>query len=135
MYRSKVLKTLKLIRLISIIAALGILAAYTIVYIFQGEYQMFNWIILLSCLVLVPLLLITEFKKENHPNLLVKHDKKRRNLMLSLCAIMLVIGIYDMIAFDKAWKGLPLILIVIYLASTSLIRYKIRQQYMEENPS
>ena len=59
------MKTLKLIRLISIIAALGILAAYTIVYIFQGEYQMFNWIILLSCLVLVPLLLITEFKKEN----------------------------------------------------------------------
>lgn len=134
MYRSKVMKTLKLIRLISIIAALGILAAYTIVYIFQGEYQMFNWIILLSCLVLVPLLLITEFKKEKHPNLLVKHDKKRRNLMLSLCAIMLVIGVYDMIAFDKAWKGLPFILIVIYIAATSLIRYKIRQQYMEQNP-
>ena len=56
------MKTLKLIRLISIIAALGILAAYTVVYIFQGEYQLFNWIILLSCLVLVPLLIITEFK-------------------------------------------------------------------------
>ncbi|MBO5709245.1 MAG: hypothetical protein J6S01_07880 [Bacteroidales bacterium] len=129
------MKALKLIRLTSIIAALGILAAYTIVYIFQGEYQLFNWIILLSCLVLVPLLLITEFQKEKHPNLLVKHNKKRRNLMLSLCAIMLVIGVYDMIAFDKAWKGLPFILIVIYLASTSLIRYKIRQQYLEENPS
>lgn len=129
------MKTLKLIRLISIIAALGILAAYTIVYIFQGEYQMFNWIILLSCLVLVPLLLITEFKKEQHPNLLVKHDKKRRNIMLCLCAIMLVIGIYDMIAFHKTWKGLPFILIVIYLATTSVIRYKIRQQYLEENPS
>ena len=129
------MKTLKLIRLISIIAALGILAAYTIVYIFQGEYQMLNWIILLSCLVLLPLLLITEFKKEKLPNLLVKHDKKRCNIMLCLCAIMLAIGLYDMIAFDKGWKGLPFILIVIYLASTSLIRYKIRQQYMEENPS
>ena len=129
------MKALKLIRLTSIIAALGILAVYTIVYIFQGEYQLFNWIILLSCLVLVPLLLITEFQKEKHPNLLVKHNKKRRNLMLSLCAIMLVIGVYDMIAFDKAWKGLPFILIVIYLASTSWIRYKIRQQYLEENPS
>ena len=128
------MNALRLIRLTSINAALGILAAYTIVYIFQGEYQMFNWIILLSCLVLVPLLLITEFKKEQLPNLLVKHDKKRRNLMLSLCAIMLVIGIYDMIAFDKAWKGLPFILIVIYIAATSLIRYKIRQQYMEQNP-
>ena len=127
------MKTLKLIRMISIIAALGILAAYTIVYIFQAEYQMFNCIILLSCLVLVPLLLITEFKKEQLPNLLVKHDKKRRNFMLSLCAIMLVIGVYDMIAFDKGWKGLPFILIVIYIASTSLIRYKIRQQYLEEN--
>ena len=127
------MKTLKLIRLISIIDALGILAAYTIVYIFQGEYQMFNWIILLSCLVLVPLLLITEFKKEQLPNLLVKHDKKRCNIMLCLCAIMLAIGLYDMIAFDKGWKGLPFILIVIYLASTSLIRYKIRQQYLEEN--
>ena len=91
--------------------------------------------IILSCLVLVPLLIITEFKKEKLPNLLLKHDKKRRNLMLSLCAIMLVIGVYDMIAFDKAWKGLPFILIVIYIAATSLIRYKIRQQYMEENPS
>ena len=127
------MKGLRLIRLTSIIAALGILAAYTIVYIFQGEYQMFNWIILLSCLVLVPLLLITEFKKEQLPNLLVKHDKKRRNLMLCLCAIMLAIGIYDMIAFDKGWKGLPFILIVIYLATTSVIRYKIRQQYTEEN--
>jgi len=94
---------------------------------------MFNWIILLSCLVLVPLFLITEFKKEQLPNLLVKHDKKRRNLMLCLCAIMLAIGIYDMIAFDKGWKGLPFILIVIYLATTSVIRYKIRQQYTEEN--
>ena len=129
------MKALKLIRLTSIIAALGIMTAYTIVYILQGEYQLFNWIILLSCLVLVPLLLITEFKKEQLPNLLVKHDKKRRNLMLCLCAIMLVIGVYDMIAFDKAWKGLPFILIVIYLASTSLIRYKIRQQYLVENPS
>ena len=129
------MKALKLIRLTSIIAALGILAAYTIVYIFQGEYQMFNWIILLSCLVLVPLLLITEFKKEKHPNLLLKHDKKRRNLMLCLCAIALAIVLYDMIAFDKGWKGLPFILIVIYLASTSLIRYKIREQYLEENPS
>ena len=127
------MKALKLIRLTSIIAALGILAAYTIVYIFQGEYQMFNWIILLSCLVLIPLLLITEFKKEQLPNLLVKHDKKRRNLMLCLCAIMLAIGIYDMIAFDKGWKGLPFILIVIYLATTSVIRYKIRQQYTEKN--
>ena len=127
------MKALKLIRLTSIIAALGILAAYTIVYIFHGEYQMFNWIILLSCLVLVPLLLITEFKKEQLPNLLVKHDKKRCNIMLCLCAIMLAIGLYDMIAFDKGWKGLPFILIVIYLASTSLIRYKIRQQYLEEN--
>ena len=127
------MKALRLIRLTSIIAALGILAAYTIVYIFQGEYQMFNWIILLSCLVLVPLLLITEFKKEQLPNLLVKHDKKRRNLMLCLCAIMLAIGIYDMIAFDKGWKELPFILIVIYLATTSVIRYKIRQQYTEEN--
>lgn len=129
------MKALKLIRLTSIIAALGILAAYTIGYIFQGEYQMFNWIILLSCLVLVPLLLITEFKKEKHPNLLLKHDKKRRNIMLCLCAIALAIGLYDMIAFDKGWKGLPFILIVIYLASTSLIRYKIREQYLEENPS
>lgn len=129
------MKALKLIRLTSIIAALGILAAYTIVYIFQGEYQMFNWIILLSCLVLVPLLIITEFKKEKLPNLLLKHDKKRRNLMLCLCAIALAIGLYDMIAFDKGWKGLPFILIVIYLASTSLIRYKIREQYLEENPS
>ena len=127
------MKALKLIRLTSIIAALGILAAYTIVYIFQGEYQMIKWIILLSCLVLVPLLLITEFKKEKLPNLLVKHDKKRCNIMLCLCAIMLAIGLYDMIAFDKGWKGLPFILIVIYLASTSLIRYKIRQQYLEEN--
>ena len=127
------MKALKLIRLTSIIAALGILATYTIVYIFQGEYQMFNWIILLSCLVLVPLLLITEFKKEKHPNLLVKHDKKRRNLILCLCAIALAIGLYDLIAFDKGWKGLPFILIVLYLASTSLIRYKIRQQYLEEN--
>ena len=129
------MKTLKLIRLISIIAALGIMTAYTIVYILQGEYQLFNWIILLSCLVLVPLLIITEFQKEKLPNLLIRHDKKRRNIMLSLCAIMLVIGVYDMIAFDKAWKGLPFILIVIYIAATSLIRYKIRQQYMEENPS
>ena len=127
------MKTLKLIRMISIIAALGILAAYTIVYILHGEYQLFNWIILLSCLILVPLLLITEFKKEQHPNLLVKHDKKRRNIMLCTCAIMLAIGIYDMIAFDKGWKGLPFILIVIYLATTSVIRYKIRQQYMEQN--
>ena len=127
------MKALKLIRLTSIIAALGILAAYTIVYIFHGEYQMFNWIILLSCLVLVPLLLITEFKKEKLPNLLVKHDKIRRNIMLCLCAIMLAIGLYDMIAFDKGWKGLPFILIVIYLASTSLIRFKISQQYLEEN--
>ena len=127
------MKTLKLIRMISIIAALGILAAYTIVYIFQGEYQMFNWIILLSCLVLVPLLIITEFKKEKFPNLLINHGKKRRNIMLCLCAIALAIGLYDMIAFDKGWKGLPFIFIVIYLASTSLIRYKIRQQYTEEN--
>ena len=127
------MQALKLIRLTSIIAALGILAAYTIVYIFQGEYQMFIWIILFSCLVLVPMLLITEFKKEKLPNLLVKHDKKRCNIMLCLCAIMLAIGLYDMIAFDKGWKGLPFILIVIYLASTSLIRYKIRQQYLEEN--
>ncbi len=129
------MKTLKLIRLISIIAALGILATYTVIYIFQGEYQLFNWIILLSCLVLVPLLIITEFKKEKFPNLLVKHDKKRRNIMFCLCAIAFAIGLYDMIAFDKGWKGLPFILIVIYLATTSLIRYKIRQQYLEENPS
>ena len=111
------------------------MAAYTIVYILHGEYQLFNWIILLSCLILVPLLLITEFKKEQLPNLLVKHNKKRRNLMFCLSAIMLVIGVYDMIAFDKAWKGLPFILIVIYIAATSLIRYKIRQQYMEQKQS
>ena len=129
------MKTLKLIRLISIIAALGIMAAYTIVFIIQGEYQLFNWIILLSCLVLVPLLIITEFKKEKLPNLLVRHDKKRRNIMLCICAIAFAIGLYDMIVFDKGWKGLPFIFIVIYLASTSLIRYKIRQQYLEENPS
>ena len=36
------MKTLKLIRLISIIAALGIMAAYTIVYILHGEYQLFK---------------------------------------------------------------------------------------------
>ena len=129
------MKALKLIRLTSIIAALGILAAYTIVYIFQGEYQMFNWIILLSCLILVPMLIITEFQKEKLPNLLVRYDKKRRNIMLCLCAIALAIGLYDMIAFDKGWKGLPFIFIVIYLAATSLIRYKIRQEYLEENPS
>ena len=127
------MKTLKLIRLISIIAALGIMAAYTVVYIFQGEYLLFNWIILLSCLVLVPLLIITEFQKEKLPNRLIRHDKKRRNIMLCLCAIALAIGLYDMIAFDMGLKGLPFIFIVIYLASTSLIRYKIRQQYLEES--
>ena len=127
------MKTLKLIRLISIIAALGIMAAYTIVFIIQGEYQLFNWIILLSCLVLVPLLIITEFQKEKLPNLLIRHDKKRRNIMLCICAIAFAIGLYDMITFDKGWKGLPFIFIVIYLASTSLIRYKIRQQYLEES--
>ena len=79
--------------------------------------------------------IITEFKKEKFPNLLIKHGKKRRNIMLCLCAIALAIGLYDMIAFDKGWKGLPFIFIVIYMASTSLIRYKIRQQYLEENPS
>ena len=33
-----------------------------------------------------------------------------------------------LIAFDKGWKALPFIFIVIYLATTSLIRYKIRQR-------
>ena len=36
------MKALKLIRLTSIIAALGIIAAYTIKFISEGESQLFN---------------------------------------------------------------------------------------------
>ena len=126
------MKALKLIRLTSIIAAMGIIAAYTIKYINEGESQLFNWILLIACLILVPLLIITELKKEINPKYFLKYGKNRRNVVLGICIIFLAIGLFEMIAFDKGWQGLPYILIIVYFATSSLIRYKIRQKYLED---
>ena len=76
-----------------------------------------------------------DVKREASAQIVLNNLFNLTQLQTTFGAIMLAIGIYDMIAFDKGWKGLPFILIVIYLATTSVIRYKIRQQYLEENPS
>ena len=98
------MKALKLIRLTSIIAALGIIAAYTIKFISEGESQLFNWILLIACLILVPLLIITELKKEINPKYFLKYGKNRRNVVLGICIILLAIGLFEMIAAYSAQR-------------------------------
>ena len=125
------MKTLKIIRLLSLIGALGIIAAYTITNAVKGNMETFNWVFLAICVVIAVFGIASDAKREKHPRALV--DKKRRNTLLVIYAVAILVGFYDMIAFEKGVRGIPFILIITYMLTNTLIRYKARQEYLEEN--
>ena len=127
------MKTLKVIRLLSLIGALGIIATYTIVNALKGELETFNWVFLAICVVIAVFGIASDINRENAPRSLAKYDKKRRNTLVVIYVIAILIGFYDMIAFGKGWRGMPFILIITYMLTNSLNRYKARQDYLKEN--
>ena len=127
------MKTLKIIRLLSLIGALGIIAAYTITNAVKGEMETFNWVFLAICIVIAVFGIASDAKREKHPSTLVQYNKKRRNILLAIYAIAILVGLYDMIAFEKGVRGIPFILIITYMLTNTLIRYKARREYLEEN--
>ena len=128
------MKTLKIIRLLSFFGALGIIAAYTIINAIKGEMETFNWVFLAICVVIAVVGIASDIKREKAPRSLAKYDKKRRNTLVVIYVIAILIGFFDMIAFGKGWRGIPFILIITYMLTNSLIRYKARQEFLEENP-
>ena len=127
------MKTLKVIRLLSLIGALGIIAAYTIINAVKGEMETFNWVFLAICVAIAVFGIASDIKRERHPSTLVRYDKKRRNTLVVIYVIAILIGFFDMIAFGKGWRGIPFILIITYMLTNSLIRYKARQEYLKKN--
>ena len=127
------MKTLKIIRLLSLFGALGIIAAYTIINAIKGEMETFNWVFLAICVVIAVVGIASDIKRENAPRSLANYDKKRRNTLVVIYVIAILIGFFDMIAFGKGWRGIPFILIITYMLTNSLIRYKARQEYLKEN--
>ena len=128
------MKTLKVIRLLSLIGALGIISTYTIVNALKGELETFNWVFLAICVVIAVFGIASDIKREKAPRYLAKYDKKRRNTLVVIYVIAILIVFFDMIAFGKGWRGIPFILIITYMLTNSLIRYKARQEFLEENP-
>ena len=127
------MKTLKVIRLLSLIGALGIIATYTIVNAVKGELETFNWVFLAICVVIAVVGIASDINREKAPRSLANYDKKRRNTFVVIYVIAILIGFFDMIAFGKGWRGMPFILIITYMLTNSLIRYKARQDYLKEN--
>ena len=127
------MKTLKIIRLLSLIGALGIIAAYTITNAVKGEMETFNWVFLTICVVIAVFGIASDAQREKHPRALVQYNKKRRNILLAIYAIAILVGFYDMIAFEKGVRGIPFILIITYMLTNTLIRYKARREYLDEN--
>ena len=125
------MKTLKIIRLLSLISALGIIATYSIINAVKGEMDTFNWVFLAICIVIAVFGIASDAKREKHPRALV--DKKRRNTLLVIYAVAILVGFYDMIAFEKGVRGIPFILIITYMLTNTLIRYKARREYLDEN--
>ena len=127
------MKTLKIIRLLSLIGALGIIAAYTIINAVKGEMETFNWVFLAICVAIAVFGIASDIKRERHPSTLVRYDKKRRNTLLVIYAVAILVGFYDMIAFEKGVRGIPFIFIITYMLTNTLIRYKARQEYLKVN--
>ena len=127
------MKTLKIIRLLSLIGALGIIAAYTIINAVKGEMETFNWVFLAICVAIAVFGIASDIKRERHPRTLVRYDKKRRNTLLVIYAVAILVGFYDMIAFEKGVRGIPFIFIITYMLTNTLIRYKARQEYLKVN--
>ena len=127
------MKTLKIIRLLSLIGALGIIATYTIVNALKGELETFNWVFLAICVVIAVFGIASDIKREKAPRSLANYDKKHRNTLVVIYVIAILIGFFDMIAFGKGWRGIPFILIITYMLTNILIRYKARQDYLKEN--
>ena len=127
------MKTLKIIRLLSLVGAIGIIGTYTIVNAVKGELETFNWVFLAICVVLAVFGIASDIKREKAPRSLANYDKKRRNTLVVIYVIAILIGFFDMIAFGKGWRGIPFILIITYMLTNSLIRYKARQDYLKEN--
>ena len=127
------MKTLKIIRLLSLVGAIGIIGTYTIVNAVKGELEIFNWVFLAICVVIAVFGIASDVKRERHPRTLVRYDKKRRNTLLVIYAVAILVGFYDMIAFEKGVRGIPFILIITYMLTNSLIRYKARQKFLEGN--
>ena len=125
------MKTLKVIRLLSLIGALGIIATHTVVNAVKGELETFNWVFLAICIIIAVFGIASDVKREKAPRSLAKYDKKRRNTLVVIYVIAILIGIFDMIAFGKGWRGIPFILIITYMLTNSLIRYKARQEYLK----
>ena len=127
------MKTLKIIRLLSFFGALGIIAAYTIINAVKGEMETFNWVFLAICVAIAVFGIASDIKRERHPSTLVRYDKKRRNTLLVIYAVAILVGFYDMIAFEKGVRGIPFIFIITYMLTNTLIRYKARQEYLKVN--
>ena len=127
------MKTLKIIRLLSLVGAIGIIGTYTIVNAVKGELETFNWVFLAICVVLAVFGIASDIKREKAPRSLANYDKKRRNTLVVIYVIAILIGFFDMIAFGKGWRGIPFILIITYMLTNSLIRYKARQEFLEGN--
>ena len=127
------MKTLKIIRLLSLIGALGIITAYTIINAVKGEMETFNWVFLAICVAIAVFGIASDIKRERHPRTLVRYDKKRRNTLLVIYAVAILVGFYDMIAFEKGVRGIPFIFIITYMLTNTLIRYKARQEYLKVN--
>ena len=127
------MKTLKIIRLLSLVGAIGIIGTYTIVNAVKGELETFNWVFLAICVVIAVFGIASDIKREKAPRSLANYDKKRRNTLVVIYVIAILIGFFDMIAFGKGWRGIPFILIITYMLTNSLIRYTTRQEYLKEN--
>ena len=127
------MKTLKIIRLLSLVGAIGIIGTYSIVNAVKGELETFNWVFLAICVVIAVFGIASDIKREKAPRSLANYDKKRRNTLVVIYVIAILIGFFDMIAFGKGWRGIPFILIITYMLTNSLIRYKARQDYLKEN--
>ena len=127
------MKTLKIIRLLSLVGAIGIIGTYTIVNAVKGELETFNWVFLAICVVIAVFGIANDIKREKAPRSLANYDKKRRNTLVVIYVIAILIGFFDMIAFGKGWRGIPFILIITYMLTNSLIRYKARQEYLKVN--
>ena len=125
------MKTLKIIRLLSLVGAIGIIGTYTIVNAVKGELETFNWVFLAICIIIAVFGIASDVKREKAPSSLAKYDKKRRNTLVVIYVIAILIGFFDMIAFGKGWRGIPFILIITYMLTNSLIRYKARQEYLK----
>ena len=127
------MKTLKIIRLLSLVGAIGIIGTYTIVNAVKGELETFNWVFLAICVLIAVFGIASDIKREKAPRSLANYDKKRRNTLVVIYVIAILIGFFDMIAFGKGWRGIPFILIITYMLTNSLIRYRARQEFLKEN--